>query len=152
MGFFGARWRDFSTGIGNYPRAFNVLWVGSFVKAFGMATVWPFLSVYLRENLAIMLATVAMLWTIMQTAGMIGTPLLGILVDRFGRKKMIVLGFGGGGLIFLAHDLGRNDMAKSFADLSASLCHSASKGLESEVDRCREAHGVAETIRALLRI
>ena len=57
-----------------------------------------------------------------------------------------------GGLIFLAYDIGRKDIAESFANLSARLSESALKHLGSESDRCRKAYSDADAIRNLLKI
>ena len=56
------------------------------------------------------------------------------------------------GLIFLAYDLGRKDIAESIASLSAKLSQSANKCLESESERCSKALSVTNEIRGILKI
>ena len=57
-----------------------------------------------------------------------------------------------GGLIFLAFDLGRKNIAESFADLSAKLSQSASTRLKSEAERCSKALSDTREIIELLKI
>ena len=56
-----------------------------------------------------------------------------------------------GGLIYLAYDLGRKDLAASFAKTAIRLSKSARRQL-LQPDRCRRAIRKTRTIRRLLGI
>jgi MFS family permease len=54
--------------------------------------VWPFLTIYVRQLLQIPLTTVTLLFTFNSVAGLMAMAFVGPAVDRFGRKRAIVLG------------------------------------------------------------
>ncbi len=64
--------------------------------------VWPFLTIYLRQRLAVPLTTVTLLLTVNAVAGLVATSIAGPVVDRFGRKGVMVLGLAVGGATLLA--------------------------------------------------
>jgi MFS family permease len=53
--------------------------------------IWPFLTLYIRRQLDVPLSTVTLLLSVQSIAGLCATSVVGSLMDRFGRKRMMVL-------------------------------------------------------------
>ncbi len=75
----------------SYPRQFWLLFWGMLVNASGGSMVWPFLTIYMRERLDVPLTTVALMLTANSLAGLVSGTVAGPVVDRFGRKWVMVL-------------------------------------------------------------
>ncbi len=88
--------------IGDYPRPFWILFYGMLVNSTGLAMVWPFLTIYVRELLDVPLTTVTLLFTLNSAAGLAAMSFAGPAVDRFGRKRAMVLGLLATGLTMFA--------------------------------------------------
>jgi MFS family permease len=86
----------------DYPRQFWVILGGLLINSTGSSMVWPFLSIYLRQRLVIPLTTVTLLLTVNAVAGLVATSVAGPVVDRFGRKGVMVLSMVVGGATLLA--------------------------------------------------
>jgi MFS family permease len=83
---------------GTYPAQFWLMFWGMLISTIGSSMVWPFLMIYVSERLALPLTAAASLMTINSTVGLISAFIAGPLIDRFGRKWMMVfslLSFGG---------------------------------------------------------
>lgn len=78
-----SRIRQATTG---YPRQFWLLFWGMLLSAAGGSMIWPFLTIYMRQRLAIPLTGVTLLLTLNSATGLAATAVTGPLVDRFGRK------------------------------------------------------------------
>lgn len=102
-----------------YPRQFWTLFWGQLINSAGNAMVWPFLTVYMREHLAVPLTTITLLCTFNSVAGVLATSIAGPIVDRFGRKSVMVLSMLGSCLVFLAAT--RADTLAAWAVLMAAL-------------------------------
>lgn len=76
----------------DYPRQFWALLLGMLVQSIGGSMVWPFLTILVRERLAVSLTTVTLLFTLNSASGLLATSLAGPAVDRFGRKRAMLLG------------------------------------------------------------
>lgn len=74
-----------------YPRQFWLLFWGRLISATGSSMYWPFLTIYMRQQLDVSLTTVALLFTLNSAAGLLTTFVAGPVVDRFGRKWVMVL-------------------------------------------------------------
>jgi MFS family permease len=61
------------------------------VNAAGGLMVWPFMTIYMRQRLDVPLTTIALLLTLNSAVGLVATTLTGPVVDRFGRKGVMVL-------------------------------------------------------------
>jgi MFS family permease len=79
-----------------YPRQFWFLFWGMLINAAGGSMVWPFMTIYMRQRLDIPLTTIALLLTLNSTAGLVATTVAGPVVDRFGRKGVMVLSLAAG--------------------------------------------------------
>jgi len=82
------RIRQATTG---YPRQFWLLFWGMLLSAAGGSMIWPFLTIYMRQRLAIPLTSVTLLLTLNSATGLAATAVTGPLVDRFGRKGAMLL-------------------------------------------------------------
>jgi MFS family permease len=74
-----------------YPRQFWLLFWGLLISAIGRSLVWPFMTIYMREQLDVPLTTITLLFTLNSAAGLAAASTAGPLVDRFGRKGAMVL-------------------------------------------------------------
>ncbi len=63
--------------------------------------IWPFLMIYVSEKLHLPLTTVAMLLTINSASSIISSFLAGPLVDRFGRKWLMVFSLLSNGIAYI---------------------------------------------------
>jgi len=74
-----------------YPRQFWLMFWGMLISTMGMSMVWPFLLVYARGRLELPLTTVASLFTISSVMGILSSLVGGPVIDRFGRKWVMVI-------------------------------------------------------------
>ncbi len=73
-----------------YPTQTWMLFWGSLVSMTGQSLVWPFLTIYIRQQLGLPLAQITLLFTVQSIASLAATGVLGPAVDRFGRKWAMV--------------------------------------------------------------
>lgn len=86
----------------SYPRAFWLLLIGFFINRASAALIWPFLTLVMRERLAAPLSTITLLISIQAVAGLLSTSVVGVLMDRFGRKRAMIVGLvGSAGVLVL---------------------------------------------------
>lgn len=90
-----------------FPRQFWLMMIGSALSSLGTTMIWPFLLIFVSSRLNLPMATVTSLMTINSIAGLISSILVGSILDRFGRKRIITLGIFGSGMIYLGY-LGAN--------------------------------------------
>jgi MFS family permease len=81
-----------------YPRGFWLLFWGMLINSAGVSIYWPFMTIYMRQRLAVPLTTITLLFTVNSLAGMLSSFVAGPAVDRFGRKGAMVLGLTVSGL------------------------------------------------------
>ncbi|GIK67518.1 MAG: MFS transporter [Chloroflexota bacterium] len=92
---------DFRQTLASYPPAFRTIFYGSLVQAAGVSMIWPFMTVYMRENLGVAVATVTLLITMENIIGTASTSISGMVVDKFGRKTAMVVAMTVSGLVLL---------------------------------------------------
>ena len=90
------------TVIADYPRQFWVLFWGLLINSIGGSMVWPFLTIFMRERLAVELTVVTLLFSLNSGMGIVALSFVGPAVDRFGRRFAMIAGLVAGGLILLA--------------------------------------------------
>jgi MFS family permease len=73
-----------------YPRQFWLMFVGMVISMVGASMVWPFLMIYLSENLHAPMTVAASLMTLNSVAGLIASTVAGPVMDRLGRKWIMV--------------------------------------------------------------
>lgn len=76
---------------GDYPRQFWLLFWGTLIDRIGSSMVWPFITIYMRQRLGIPLTTITLMLTLNSAFNLVATFIAGPVVDRFGRKGVMVL-------------------------------------------------------------
>ncbi len=89
-----------------YPRQFWILFWGMLISTSGNSMIWPFLTIFLTQNLNIALTTATALLTVRSVCNLLSSLLAGPLIDRFGRKKAMVLSVGASGLAYIVMAFG----------------------------------------------
>lgn len=74
-----------------YPRQFWLMFYGMLISTIGSSMIWPFLMIYVSERLQLPLAIIASLMTLSAAMGLISSFLAGPIVDRAGRKWVMVV-------------------------------------------------------------
>ena len=89
---------------GVYPPQFWLMFWGMLVSTIGASMVWPFLIVYVSGKLALPLTSVASLITLSSACGLVSSLLGGPIIDRLGRKWVMVasLLINGGGYLLMS--------------------------------------------------
>lgn len=75
----------------DYPRQFWFLFYGLLISTSGGAMIWPFLMIYASEQLSLPLTAVAVLLTINSVSGLISAFFAGPIIDRVGRKGVMIV-------------------------------------------------------------
>lgn len=88
---------------GQYPSQFWLMFWGMLISTVGSSMIWPFLMIYITKKLNLPLAQAASLMTINATVGLISAFIAGPVIDRFGRKWMMVLSLFSFGAIYLLY-------------------------------------------------
>jgi len=73
-----------------YPRQFWLIFFGRFLATSGVSMIWPFLLLYVSKELDLPLTQVATLMTINAITGIVASLVAGPLIDRIGRKWIMV--------------------------------------------------------------
>ena len=82
-----------------YPRQFWLLFTGLMISTIGSSMIWPFLTIYLTRRLQLPLLTVASLFTINAVADLVFSFIAGPIVDKAGRKWVMVVSLVGNGVV-----------------------------------------------------
>ncbi len=97
----------------DWKRNLAALWFAEFTAIFGFSFAFPFLSIFIHQDLGVQSGSELYLWTAVAASASgismaIASPIWGMLGDRFGRKSMLVRSMLGGaitvGLIFFAQN------------------------------------------------
>lgn len=86
---------------GAYPRQFWLMFWGMLISTIGSSMVWPFTVVYASQKLHLPLTAAASLITISSFTGLVSTLLGGPVIDRLGRKWVMVVSLFLNGLGYL---------------------------------------------------
>jgi len=96
-----------------YPRRFGWLVVIYFFNRVAASLIWPFMMIFIREQTAmpthpalmqignvgmtmpLPLVVITPLLSLQAVASVLGTALIGLLMDRFGRKRVMLVGLVG---------------------------------------------------------
>jgi MFS family permease len=73
-----------------YSRQFWVIFWGQMISVVGTSLTWPFLTIYLRENFGLPLTTITFLISLESVMTVLSTILAGPIMDRSGRKPVMV--------------------------------------------------------------
>ena len=88
------------------PRSVWTMEIGGFANAFGNGLAFPFLFIYLHNVRGFDLSTVGLIAASSAVAGIVTVPMAGIVVDRIGGKRtlivsLVILAVGFGGYAFV---------------------------------------------------
>ena len=97
----------------NFPRQFWLMFVGMLISTIGASIIWPFLLVYVSEQLDSPLSAIASLLTLNSIMGLISSFIGGPVIDRVGRKWVMVASLASNGLAYLF--MGRAETLGQFA-------------------------------------
>ncbi|MBZ0293130.1 MAG: MFS transporter [Anaerolineae bacterium] len=86
----------------HYSHQFWLLFAGYIISRTGSGLIWPFLTIYMREQLDVPLSTITILFSIQAASGLVSTWLLSPMMDRFGRKRIMVFSLVASALILIA--------------------------------------------------
>ncbi|MFD2370838.1 MFS transporter [Brevibacillus sp. GCM10020057] len=75
----------------SYPSSIRLLSIAAVIFSTGMACIWPLVTIYIHEYLGKPLTTAGLLLMLNQGAFLIGSLAGGMLFDRWGKMKTIVL-------------------------------------------------------------
>ncbi len=89
----------FRTAARLYPRQFWLLFTGLLISTIGSSMIWPFLTIYLTRRLQLPLLTVASLFTINAIFDLTFSFIAGPIVDKAGRKWIMVISLVGNGVV-----------------------------------------------------
>ncbi len=81
------------------PRQVWLLFSGIMISTTGSSMIWPFLTIYLSKRLELPLFTVASLFTVNAVADLLFSFVAGPVVDKAGRKRVMVFSLIGNGLV-----------------------------------------------------
>ena len=80
------------TVINEYPSAFKVLTLATFIDMLGSFLLYPFYSLYITSRFGVGMIEVGYLLSINSVGHLIGGVIGGALADKYGRRAMILLG------------------------------------------------------------
>jgi MFS family permease len=78
--------------IGEYPRQFWILILGTFIDRVGGALMFPFLTLYITRKFNVGMTEVGVIFGLFSIANVAGSAFGGALADRLGRKGMLIFG------------------------------------------------------------
>lgn len=84
----------------NFPSQFWLMFAGMILSTIGSTMIWPFLMIFASETLSLPLVAVTSLMTINAAADLVSSILAGPVIDRLGRKWVMVVGLIGNGLCY----------------------------------------------------
>ena len=90
--------------IAEYPSQFWLMGIGLFISSAGASMIWPFLMIYVSEELSLSLSTVSTLITINAIMGLFASFIAGAVSDKLGRKLVMVISLtvNGFGYLFMS--------------------------------------------------
>ena len=112
------RWQQHAGGL---PRAFWVLWWGTLVNRLG-GFVQPLLALYLTQVRDVSITRTGLVLTLFGLGGALSQPLGGVLADRLGRRRTMVLGLLSSAASLLVLGAVRSLVAISVAVVVYGLC------------------------------
>lgn len=75
-----------------YPNAFKVLVLATFIDRLGSFILFPFYSLYITKHFGVGMVEVGILFSIFSVGNIFGGTIGGALADKYGRRVMILLG------------------------------------------------------------
>ncbi|MBW6472979.1 MAG: MFS transporter [Anaerolineaceae bacterium] len=84
-----------------YPGQFWLMAFGMLISTLGSSMIWPFLMIYVSETLVVSLAVVTSLMTVNSVTSLLFSFIAGPVVDRLGRKWVMVISLVGNGACYI---------------------------------------------------
>jgi MFS family permease len=84
-----------------YPNQFWLMFAGMLISTVGASMIWPYLMIYVSESLDSPLTLAASLMTLNSATGLAASFLVGPIIDRFGRKWVMVVSLLANGITYL---------------------------------------------------
>ena len=75
-----------------YPNAFKVLTLATFIDMLGSFLLYPFYALYITERFGVGMIEVGFLFSIFSVGNILGGVIGGALADKYGRRAMILFG------------------------------------------------------------
>lgn len=75
-----------------YPRSMWLMLAVFFCNRAAASLIWPFLSLYMSDSLKAPLEVVTALISLQAFAGLLATSVVGVIMDKFGRKRAMAAG------------------------------------------------------------
>jgi len=75
-----------------YPDAFKVLVLATFIDRLGAFILFPFYSLYITEHFGVGMIEVGILFSIFAAGNIFGSTIGGALADKYGRRRIVLLG------------------------------------------------------------
>ena len=107
--------------VGGLPRSFWFLWAGTLVNRAG-AFVTPFLALYLTGARDISVTQAGLVLSLLGLGSAIGQPVGGVLADRIGRRRTMVLGLLSSAVTLLVLGAATGVLAVAAAAFAYGLC------------------------------
>ena len=85
----------------DYPSQFWLMFIGMLISTVGSSMIWPYLMIYVSESLEAPLTLAASLMTLNSASGLVASFLVGPIIDRFGRKWVMVMSLLVNGLTYV---------------------------------------------------
>lgn len=98
-----------------YPSQFWLMFTGMLISTIGSSMIWPFLTIYVGKRVDAPLTAIASLFTLNSAMGLLSAFTSGPLIDRIGRKWIMVIGLVAHGIAYTF--MGRADSLVEFAIL-----------------------------------
>ena len=84
-----------------YPRQFWLMFVGMLISTIGSSMIWPFWLVYISDKLDTPMTVAASLFTLNSFLGLTSSFIGGPIIDRLGRKWIMIASLGINGLAYI---------------------------------------------------
>ena len=129
-----------------YPRAFRVLTLATFIDMLGGFLLMPFFALYITERFHVGMTEVGLLISINSGGNIIGGLIGGALADKYGRRSLILFGLivsGVGNILMgLANDLRLFYILAAFLGLVGSFGGPARQAMVSDLlPKSKQAEG-----------
>lgn len=86
----------------SYPPTFWLLFWGVFLNRITASMLWPFLTIYMYNKLGVPLTTITLLLSLRAVFGVAATAVVSPIMDKFGRKGMMLFGLISSAIVFFA--------------------------------------------------
>lgn len=83
------------TTLKNYYRSFDsfvwVLFLGTLINAIGIGIFYPFLTIYMKEQINMPMSAIGLLLALQSIVGIVSQPLVGLMIGRFDKRLALII-------------------------------------------------------------